>query len=108
MSSGLFRTHSVVATTAYHMSAGIPGWLRRVSSSRGVMAVGLFPDIVVVVVVSRDCDGILPGPSRWGLFPYVLLCRSDVTVGLFSCVSTSAEGVDIQALPAINQMRRAL
>lgn len=81
----------MVATTAYHMSAGMPGWLRRVSSSRGVMGLVRLPDIVValvggwwVVVRSRLCDesfrDLSHGPPGGGCFPRLRLCRTDVTV----------------------------
>lgn len=78
----------MVAATAYHMSAGMPGWLRRVSSMRGVRGVGRFPDIVVVVVVlvvvvveeeevSRlvmNPSGSFAGDSGWGPFFLDLSC----------------------------------
>lgn len=91
----------MVAATAYHMSAGMPGWLRRVSSMRGVRGVGRFPDIVVVVVlvvvvveeeeVSRlvmNPSGSFAGDSWWGLFFLDLSgCAVDVLACQLACLA---------------------
>lgn len=102
----------MVATTAYHMSPGMAGWLRRVSSSRGVRAVGMFPDIVVWWWWrGRDCDESFRNLQGGGYFPPYPLsgCAVRTSQSVYLVVFRQAPGAwDIQALPAINQTRTAL